>query len=471
MTKKNLVFNTAESNLYENLLIAKEILPKSFVRRVWIDNVSIKIMDDFRSVTDLYIKTKGKKKLTKKEIKVLKKNNIPKKKEKEKLYEKGQAFKLDKHVLRHKKWNALQIEVPLIPNVKSKSLVTNYATKLSFFKKKAKVWSTKLTPEKGGYTVRSFGILGFLNAKQALIASISERKGKKENSYFSGINRLKLKIGQRIPFLKKKTKWRFLRKNHWKTKRYWRWLKARKENHKKWKEIKLDRKRKKLEKLPKGRQKSIKSRKKKKKEEREIKWKKSLKKVKLELIRTKHEKNIKLGKATKVLDAEKNPKNIYFYQSAIKRILGLEPNTKDSKVNLEINRIFTFKTNTIDDNETWSYDLNGKQENLIQLVSTYENVFLTKDLSKKKDKQLKFEEKISFKLKERELKIKEAKLLKKIQKAKLLKKIDNKKKPRSVTKQQKFEKKVEIKMLKYIKRKRASLKSPFIFYSEETLEI
>lgn len=60
----------------------------------------------------------------------------------------------------------LQLNVPLIYNQKSINITINFVQKFSLFFKKKGVLTSILKAKKGGFSARSFGILGFLPLKE-----------------------------------------------------------------------------------------------------------------------------------------------------------------------------------------------------------------------------------------------------------------------------------------------------------------
>ena len=145
MTKKLFFYDLNQMESHKLRLVNKEVIPKSIIRDFIEDDTKIKILDNSSSINDLVLKDKNKKR-TKKII--------------------GKSLKVDNHILKHRLWHMLQLNVPLIYNQKSIDLTINFVQKFSLFFKKKGVLTTILKAKKGGFSARSFGISGFLPLKQ-----------------------------------------------------------------------------------------------------------------------------------------------------------------------------------------------------------------------------------------------------------------------------------------------------------------
>ncbi len=184
MTKKTYLFNKINKNSQEKLIVNREIIVKSYIREILEDNYLINTIDNSHTVSDI----------------IIERDTI-----------KGESVNVNMRTLRHKHWKTLQIKVPLLSNARSKNIAENFVTKFSFFKKKQKNWSTILGVEKGGYTARSFGILGFLPKHQICL-----NKKKETNFFYTKSHKLRL-FQKTVPNITKK-KWKFLRKRWYKKK-------------------------------------------------------------------------------------------------------------------------------------------------------------------------------------------------------------------------------------------------------------
>lgn len=241
MTKKLFFYNLNQMEYHKLRLINKEIIPKSFIRDFVEDDIKIKVLDNSYSINDVVLKDKNKKR-TKKII--------------------GKSLNIDNHILRHRLWHMLQINVPLIYNHKSINLTINFVQKFSFFLQKKGVLTSILKPKKGGFSARSFGISGFLPMNEYNKIDSNKKEDKRlmvyKNNKITKINKKeikrnlhlwnfkkleKLSLWQKKPFRTTKKNWKFLIKNRpwfkknknrkwkkkkWKVKKGAEWLKAQK---------------------------------------------------------------------------------------------------------------------------------------------------------------------------------------------------------------------------------------------------
>lgn len=241
MTKKLFFYSLNQMESHKLRLVNKEVIPKSFIRDFVEEDTKIKIIDNSYSINDLVLKDKNKKRTTK----II-----------------GKSLKVDNHILKHRLWHILQLNVPLIYNQKSINLTTNFVEKFSLFFKKKGVLTSILKAKKGGFSARSFGISGFLPLKEykklnlcKIAAKVNAKlKAYKNNkikmNYSKAIWKFskteKLSLWQKTPFRANLRKWKFLTKNRpwfkkvkqrrkkkWKTKSGKKWLKKHKKRLKK----------------------------------------------------------------------------------------------------------------------------------------------------------------------------------------------------------------------------------------------
>lgn len=240
MTKKLFFYSLNQIESHKLRLVNKEVIPKSFIRDYIEDDTKIKVLDNSYSINDIVLKDKNKKRT----------NKIV-----------GKALKVDNHILRHRLWPMLQLNVPLIYNQKSTDLTINFVQKFSLFFKKKGVLTTILKVKKGGFSARSFGILGFLPLKEyrkLQFCKIAARIKSKIHVYKNNKIRInypksmwqfqkvdKLSLWQKTPLRANRRKWKFLtktrpwfkkiklrRKKKWKTKSGVKWLEKRREKSK-----------------------------------------------------------------------------------------------------------------------------------------------------------------------------------------------------------------------------------------------
>lgn len=228
MTKKLFFYNLNQMEYHKLRLINKEIIPKSFIRDFVEDDIKIKVLDNSYSINDVVLKDKNKKR-TKKII--------------------GKSLNIDNHILRHRLWHMLQINVPLIYNHKSINVTTNFVQKFSFFLQKKEVFTYILKPKKGGFSARSFGILGFLPTRQYNKTNLSRLDAERLMVYKNNIIKrklpplyfrklVKLSLWQKEPLRTNRRTWKFLIKNYpwfknkkkkkWNKKKRAEWLRKRK---------------------------------------------------------------------------------------------------------------------------------------------------------------------------------------------------------------------------------------------------
>ncbi len=239
MTKKLFFYNLNQMESYKLKLVNKEIIPKSFIRDFIEEDTKIKILDNSYAINDIVLKDKNKKRTTK----II-----------------GKSLNVDNHVLKHRLWHMLQLNVPLIYNQKSINLTTNFVQKFSLFFKKKGVLTSILKAKKGGFSARSFGISGFLPLKEykkAHLCKLTSEMNKTSRLYKNSKVRStkdiwqfkkmdKFSLRQRTPFRATRRTWKFLikirpwfkkikkrKKTKWKTKAGEKWLKQHRINSKK----------------------------------------------------------------------------------------------------------------------------------------------------------------------------------------------------------------------------------------------
>ncbi len=234
MTKKLFFYNLNQIESHKLRLVNKEVIPKSFIRDFIEEDTKIKILDNSYSIADIVLKDKNKKRTTK----II-----------------GKSLNVDNHILKHRLWHMLQLNVPLIYNQKSINLTTNFVQKFSLFLKKKGVLTSILKAKKGGFSARSFGISGFLPLKEykksnlckltaKLNAKLKVYKNNKIKNRYKFTKAIwqfkkmdKLSLWQRTPFRTTKKKWKFLikirpwlkeikkrKKRNWKAKAGKNWL-------------------------------------------------------------------------------------------------------------------------------------------------------------------------------------------------------------------------------------------------------
>lgn len=206
MTKKLFFYNLNQMESYKLKLVNKEVIPKSFIRDFIEEDTKIKILDNSYAINDIVLKDKNKKRTTK----II-----------------GKSLNVDNHVLKHRLWHMLQLNVPLIYNQKSINLTTNFVQKFSLFFKKKGVLTSILKAKKGGFSARSFGISGFLPLKEykkSNLCKLTARINKKLKVYRNNKIRStkaiwqfkkmdKLSLWQKTSFRATRRKWKFLTKN------------------------------------------------------------------------------------------------------------------------------------------------------------------------------------------------------------------------------------------------------------------
>lgn len=236
MARKLFFYDLNQMESHKLKVVNKEVIPKSFIRDFLEEDTKIKILDNSYSINDIVLKDRNKKRTTK-------------------LI--GKSLKVDNHVLKHRLWHMLQLNVPLIYNQKSINLTTNFVQKFSLFFKKKGVLTSILKAKKGGFSARSFGILGFLPLKQykkLSLCKLTDSINSKLNVYKNKKKKIKIKntkilwkfekmaklsLWQKVPFKVTKKKWKFLKKSRpWFKKRRKKWKKRKKKFKNKLKRMK-----------------------------------------------------------------------------------------------------------------------------------------------------------------------------------------------------------------------------------------
>ena len=222
MTRKTFLWNFKEQSFTNKKAINKELFFKSFVRDFDKENKRLRLIDDGSAVFDivttkkavkkrwsyffkrkkyrqikknkqnlrrLSTKERRKRKIWLKKLKVLKK--LKKKAWLEKKRKRiGAYITVEKQILKHKFWDKIRLNMPVISNPKNKTTVLklrNCINRLAIskaFNKQENLPVRIVKPKKGGFVVRFSVIKGFLpkkqfrKAKNALIIELSEKNQK-----------------------------------------------------------------------------------------------------------------------------------------------------------------------------------------------------------------------------------------------------------------------------------------------------
>lgn len=176
MSKKTFSWHFKNVQFFEKHIVTQEYLHKSFVRDTLTDNKDIKIVDNWSSVNDFFFKDQKSNSIKvfkyinkfEKQLIASKDNNALKLKT-------GSLIHLNYPILRHKFWDKIQLQVPMMPNAKPVDiiqLVKNFKkSSLNNKTKKRKLLPVQfLKPIKGGFTVRFSTIKGFLPRKDFILA-------------------------------------------------------------------------------------------------------------------------------------------------------------------------------------------------------------------------------------------------------------------------------------------------------------
>lgn len=115
MTKKTFYWNLKERKFNDIKAVNKEFLYKSFVRGFLEDDQKIKVIDNFSSVSDLFLK---------------KEDSIK--------YRMGTSIKTQAIILKHKYWDKLQLIMPFLLKPKKKNIIMKVKFNLLKIQKKSK---------------------------------------------------------------------------------------------------------------------------------------------------------------------------------------------------------------------------------------------------------------------------------------------------------------------------------------------
>lgn len=264
MTRKTFLWNFKEQSFTNKKAINKELFFKSFVRDFDKENKRIRLIDDGSAIFDIVTTKKAIKKrkwsyfFKRKKYRQIKKNKLKlsklstKEKRKRKIWLKklkvlkklkkkawldkkrkriGAYITVEKQILRHKFWDKIRLNIPVVSNPKNKTTILKLKNCISrlalskIFNKEENLPVRIVKPKKGGFIVRFSVIKGFLpkkqfkKAKNALIIELSEKNQKitktiqkfkkqffllKEHFFLIKNNNTKVKSRTLIKILKKR---------------------------------------------------------------------------------------------------------------------------------------------------------------------------------------------------------------------------------------------------------------------------
>lgn len=179
MSKNTFPWHFKNAHFFEQHIITKENLHKSFIRDIVISETEeqdIKVVDNWASINDFFYKD-----LKPKSIKIVKYDNESKKevvthkKDNALKIKIGSLLHLNYPILRNKFWDKIRLQVPIMPNAKPVDLIRLVKnlkkSSLNNKTKKRKLLPVQLIkPIKGGFTVRFLTIKGFLPKKHLILA-------------------------------------------------------------------------------------------------------------------------------------------------------------------------------------------------------------------------------------------------------------------------------------------------------------
>ncbi len=171
MSKKTFSWHFQNSEFFEQHFVTREYLHKSFIRDTLTENKNIKIVDNWSSVNDFFFKNQKSKVIrTFKKISKWKKKLIGSRIEKGRKLKTGNLIHLNYPILRHKFWDKIQLQVPMMPNARPVNLIrlvkTLRKSAVNSTNKKKLLPVQLLKPTKGGFIVRFSTIKGFLPTSQ-----------------------------------------------------------------------------------------------------------------------------------------------------------------------------------------------------------------------------------------------------------------------------------------------------------------
>lgn len=171
MSKKTFSWHFQNSEFFEQHFVTREYLHKSFIRDTLTENKNIKIVDNWSSVNDFFFKNQKSKVIkTFKKISKWKKKLTGSRIEKSRKLKTGNLIHLNYPILRHKFWDKIQLQVPMMPNARPVNLIrlvkTLRKSAVNNTNKKKLLPVQLLKPTKGGFIVRFSTIKGFLPTSQ-----------------------------------------------------------------------------------------------------------------------------------------------------------------------------------------------------------------------------------------------------------------------------------------------------------------